>query len=72
MVTLVAWKEDRFAQSKFQASDTVPIKSEKKIKNIDEAIEELFCWVFFFSYHFSLFAGVCWGIVLQAALQKAI
>ena len=41
MVTLVAWKEDRFAQSKFQASDTVPIKSEKKIKNIDEAIKEL-------------------------------
>lgn len=41
MVTLVAWKEDRFAQQKFEARDTTPNRKDKKIKNIDEAIEEL-------------------------------
>ena len=41
MVTLVAWKEDRFAQQKFEARDTTPDKKDSKIKNIDEAIEKI-------------------------------
>ena len=41
MVSLIAWKEDRFAQTKSSASDTTPKKSEKKIKNLDEALEDL-------------------------------
>jgi hypothetical protein len=41
MISLVAWKEDRFAQSKSASSDTLPKKSEKKIKNLDEVLEDL-------------------------------
>ena len=41
MITLVAWKEDRFAQQKFETRDTIPNKKDRKVTNIDEAIEEL-------------------------------
>ena len=41
MISLVAWKEDRFAQSKTGATDTVPKKTENKIINLDEALEDL-------------------------------
>jgi len=39
-VTMIAWKEDRFAQTKNSTADTVP-KKEKKVTNLDEAIKEL-------------------------------
>src|SRR5690349_4652591 len=39
-ITLAAWKEDRFAQTQQTTSDTLPKKS-GKVKNLDEAIEEL-------------------------------
>src|SRR5215204_2307981 len=40
-ITLVAWKEDKFAQVKQGVTDTLPKKSVKKVKNLDEALEEL-------------------------------
>lgn len=41
MVLLAAWKEEKFAPIKTRASDTVPAKAERKIKNLDEAMAEL-------------------------------
>lgn len=40
-ITLAAWKEDRFAQTRQITTDTLPKKSGKKVKNLDEALEEL-------------------------------
>jgi hypothetical protein len=39
-ITLAAWKEDRFAQTQQTSLDTLPKKS-GKVKNLDEALEEL-------------------------------
>ena len=39
-LTMIAWKEDRFAQTKISTADTVP-KKEKKARNLDEALKEL-------------------------------
>ena len=39
MVSLVAWKEEKFGQAKSSTTDTLP--KTKKIKNLDEALEEL-------------------------------
>src|SRR6187401_908595 len=39
-LTMIAWNEDRFAQTKISTADTVP-KKEKKARNLDEALKEL-------------------------------
>ena len=41
MISLVAWKEDKFSQTKSPATDTLPKKQDRKIKNLDDALEEL-------------------------------
>ena len=40
-ITLAAWKEDKFAQVKQGVTDTLPKKTSKKVKNLDDALEEL-------------------------------
>lgn len=40
-ITLTAWKETRFAQTKQTTTDTLPKKNNKKVKDLDEAMEQL-------------------------------
>src|SRR5687768_4312109 len=41
IITLVAWKEDRFAQTQQTLSDTLPKKNDGKAKDFDEVMKEL-------------------------------
>jgi len=40
-ITLVAWKQNRFAQADSITTDTLPKKEQTKIKNFDDALEQL-------------------------------
>jgi hypothetical protein len=41
LITLSAWKENKFAQAQQITSDTLPKKNEKQIKDFDDALKEL-------------------------------
>jgi hypothetical protein len=41
LITLCAWKENKFAQAQQITSDTLPKKNEKQIRDFDDALKEL-------------------------------
>ena len=41
LITLSAWKENKFAQPQQITSDTLPKKNEKQVRDFDDALKEL-------------------------------